>query len=250
MSATSHPNDALWDASAPLWLADAERWLRRIVEIPAALLVAAEVLILFIGICARSFHQPIIWSDELASILFLWLGMLGAVVAIQRGEHMRLTFLVSMFSRRTQVWCETLAVGGVFVLLALLMHAAYDYTQDQSFVEMPALGWPGTVRALAVPVGFALALLSCSLKLLRHGWGDVVGVGLLLVLIAAGFYTTAPYLAGIGNWALLVFFRGPAGGGVLAGVPIAFSFALATTSYLLTVTTTPSPSWSAAWTRV
>ncbi|WP_332117888.1 TRAP transporter large permease subunit [Azorhizobium caulinodans] len=239
MSTVSHSQDTGWEAAAPAWVADAERWLRRIVEIPAALLVAAEVLILFVGICARSFHRPIIWSDELASILFLWLGMLGAVVAIQRGEHMRLTFLVSMFSRRTQAWCETLAVGGVFVLLGLLMHAAYDYTLDQSFVEMPALGWSGMVRALAVPVGFTLALLSCSLKLLRHGWMDVIGVTLLLVLIAAGLHAAAPLLMGIGNWALLVFFVGLLGAGVLAGVPIAFTFALATTAYLLTVTTTP-----------
>ncbi len=241
MSAVSGSHGTVRAAAghAPAWVTDAERWLRHLVEIPAALLVAAEVLILFVGICARAFHQPIIWSDELASILFLWLGMLGAVVAIQRGEHMRLTFVVGMLSRRAQVWCETLAVGGVFVLLALLMHAAYDYTQDQSFVEMPALGWPGTVRALAVPVGFTLALLSCALKLARHGWTDVVSVALLLVLIAAVFYVAAPMLAGIGNWALVVFFIGLLGVGVLSGVPIAFSFALATTAYLLTVTTTP-----------
>jgi len=30
------------------------------------------------------FHQPLIWSDELASILFLWLAMLGAAVAFRR----------------------------------------------------------------------------------------------------------------------------------------------------------------------
>ena len=52
---------------------------------------------------------------------------------------------------RARAWCEALAVGTVFAFLALLMHAAYDYTEDQSFVETPALGWSGTVRALAVP---------------------------------------------------------------------------------------------------
>jgi TRAP-type C4-dicarboxylate transport system permease small subunit len=34
-------------------------------------------------------HRPLIWSDELASILFLWLAMLGAAVAFRRAEHMR-----------------------------------------------------------------------------------------------------------------------------------------------------------------
>ena len=221
------------------WVREAERWLRHLVEIPAALLVAAEVVILFAGICARTFHRPIIWSDELASILFLWLGMLGSVVAVQRGEHMRLTFVVGGLTPRLRAWCETLAIGAVFILFALLLHAAFDYHEDQEFVEMPALGWPGSVRALAVPVAFILALASCALKLLRHSWQDVAGVALVLCGVAAAFYIAMPMLTAMGNWALVVFFIGLLGVCVLSGVPIAFSFALATTAYLLTTTSTP-----------
>src|ERR1044071_3376716 len=66
--------------------------LGMLVEIPAALLVVAEIVILFAGVVARyGLHRPLIWSDELASILFLWLAMLGAVVAFRRTEHMRMT---------------------------------------------------------------------------------------------------------------------------------------------------------------
>ena len=46
--------------------------LAHMVEIPAALLVLAEIVVLFGGILARYvFHKPIVWSDELAGILFL-----------------------------------------------------------------------------------------------------------------------------------------------------------------------------------
>src|SRR5437868_14752323 len=63
-------------------------WLGMLVEIPAALLVVAEIVILFAGVVARyGLHQPLIWSDELASILFLWLAMLGAAVAFRRAEQ-------------------------------------------------------------------------------------------------------------------------------------------------------------------
>src|SRR5439155_8841110 len=72
-----------------------EGWLGRIVEVPVALLTAIEVLILLAGVISRYvFHRPFTWSDELASILFLWLAMLGAVVAFRRGEHMRMSTLV------------------------------------------------------------------------------------------------------------------------------------------------------------
>ena len=46
------------------------------------------------GMAGRVFHAPLIWTDELASVLFVWLSMLGSVVALQRGEHMRLATVV------------------------------------------------------------------------------------------------------------------------------------------------------------
>jgi len=80
----------------------AEQLLRLLVEIPAILVVVAEVVILFVGIVARAvFNSPIVWSDELASILFLWLAMLGTAIAVQRSNHMRLTFFVSLLFTRT-----------------------------------------------------------------------------------------------------------------------------------------------------
>ena len=81
-------------------------------EIPAALLVVAEIVVLFAGVVARYvLHKPLIWSDELASILFLWLAMLGAVVAFRRGEHMRMTALVGMVGPRARAFLDAVAVA-------------------------------------------------------------------------------------------------------------------------------------------
>ncbi|MDQ0474886.1 TRAP transporter large permease [Labrys wisconsinensis] len=217
-----------------------ERWLRWIVEIPAAIVVVAEVVILFVGIIARAvFRSPIIWSDELASVLFLWLAMLGSALAVQRASHMRLTFFVSKLPPRAQVWAGTLAAGAVAVFLAIVLHPALDYVQDQSYVETPALGWSGSVRALAIPVGCVLAFLSCCLRLLRHDPRDLVGVLLATLAIAGLAYACAPALTAMGQASLLVFFVGFLGLGVMAGIPIAFAFSLATAAYLLTTTSTP-----------
>ena len=87
--------DAGWRRSAAFGRLD---WLLAYVtEIPAAILVAVEILVLLAGVISRYvFNRPLTWSDELASILFLWLAMLGAVIALRRAEHMRLGFLVSL----------------------------------------------------------------------------------------------------------------------------------------------------------
>src|SRR5690242_1158133 len=68
-----------------------------LVEIPAALLVLAEIGVLLAGVISRYILEtPLVWSDELASILFLWLAMLGSVIALRRSEHMRMTAVVGM----------------------------------------------------------------------------------------------------------------------------------------------------------
>ncbi len=80
-------------------------------EWAVAALVVAEIVILFAGVVSRYvFQEPILWSDELASILFLWLAMLGAVVALRRGEHMRMTAIVGMVSPRWRAFLDVFAM--------------------------------------------------------------------------------------------------------------------------------------------
>src|SRR6185312_13494379 len=85
-----------------------------------AILVVAEIVILFAGVVSRYvFQQPILWSDELASILFLWLAMLGAVVALRRDEHMRMTAIVGMVTPLVRAFLDVLAIAAALVFLAL-----------------------------------------------------------------------------------------------------------------------------------
>ena len=51
----------------------------------AAILVVIDVGILGSGVFSRYvLHNALVWSDELATLLFLWLAMLGAVSAMRR----------------------------------------------------------------------------------------------------------------------------------------------------------------------
>ena len=217
-----------------------ERALRHLVEACAALLALAEIGILFLGVVARFvFHRPIVWTDELASILFLWLAMLGSVIALQRGQHMRLTAIVGGMAPRWGARAGALAVGASALFLLLILPHAIEYAQDEWFIETPALGWSNMVRAGAIPVGVALMLASCALHLLRGRLADILFVAAGLLLVGGALYLLGPALRGAGNWNLLLFFVLLLGAGVLLGVPIGFSFGIATLAYLATTTSTP-----------
>jgi tripartite ATP-independent transporter DctM subunit len=221
--------------------ASLEAWLGMLVEIPAAILVVAEIVILFAGVVARyGLRQPLIWSDELASILFLWLAMLGAAVAFRRSEHMRMTAVVASASPAVRAWLDVVATCAALAFLLLIAGPACEYAYEESFITTPALQIPNIWRAAALPAGTALMALFALLRLARVGdfklvLSAVLSVGFLMAL----FWLAQPWLRPLGNINLVIFFVGVAGFCVFAGVPIAFGFGLAIFGYLALTTRTP-----------
>jgi len=223
-------------------LQKAEQWLGSTVAAVAALLVVAEIVVLFSGVSARYlFHRPLIWSDELAGILFLWLAMLGAVTAFQRGEHMRMTAFVGMVRPRTRAFFDVLAISAPLVFLVLVLHPAYEFASDEAFVSTPALDISNLWRAAALPVGLGLMLLVALLRLLSfNDWRLSATAVALVAAVGVALYALSPVLVPLGNLNLLIFFVGLVAVMVFAAVPIAFAFGLATFAYITLTTSTPS----------
>jgi len=218
-----------------------ESFLGMLVEIPVALLVVAEIVILFAGVVARyGLHRPLIWSDELASILFLWLAMLGAAVAFRRSEHMRMTAIVASSKPAMRAYLDVVATCAALAFLLLIAWPAYEYAYEESFITTPALQIPNVWRAAALPVGIGLMALFALLRLARSGDIRVVLRAVLSVgLLIAAFWLAQPWLRPLGNINLIIFFVGVAGFCVFTGVPIAFGFGLAIFGYLALTTRTP-----------
>lgn len=222
-------------------LASVEHFLGMLVEIPAAMLVVAEIVILFAGVVSRYvLHSPLIWSDELASILFLWLAMLGSAVAFRRAEHMRMTAIVSMVRPAMWAYLDMVATCAALAFLLMIVWPSYEYAYEESFITTPALQISNSWRAAALPFGICLMGLFAFLRLLRAGdlW-MVLRAILSVAAIIAVFWLLKGTLKPLGNLNLVIFFVGVAGFCVFAGVPIAFGFGLATYGYLALTTRTP-----------
>ncbi|WP_271595749.1 TRAP transporter large permease [Bradyrhizobium sp. CCBAU 25360] len=248
MTGVSHPPhvNAGVAASAPhagrrSWVITANTVLGHVVAVPAALLVLAEIAVLSAGIVGRYvFHSPIIWSDELAGILFLWLAMFGSVIAFQRGEHMRMTAIVGVLSAEHRAFLDVVAAAASLAFLALVVWPAYEFAADEAFVTTPALEIVNSWRAAALPIGISLMLIAAVLRLMRIASPRSLLASLALVAgIIATFVLLAPVLKPLGNLNLLIFFVFVVGAMVFAAVPIAFAFGLATVGYLALTTSTP-----------
>jgi tripartite ATP-independent transporter DctM subunit len=190
---------------------------------------------------ARYFIQkPLVWSDELASILFLWLASLGAVVAFRRNEHMRMTAVVGMMAPNVRNILGAVSIAAVLAFLFLTIEPAFEFASEELSVTTPALELSNAWRAAALPVGLGLMALVGVIQLISlRNWALISnGVGTVIVASAV-LVALAPVLKGLGNLNLLIFFVGITGLLVFGGVPIAFAFGLATFAYLALTTRLP-----------
>jgi tripartite ATP-independent transporter DctM subunit len=211
------------------------------IGVPTAALVLLEILVLLGGVVSRyAFHHPVIWTDELASTLFLWLAMLGSAVALHRAEHMRMTAVVGMLSPPARRALEVVATVAALTFLVLILPSAYEFATDEIAVTTPAMQISDAWRAAALPVGFAIMIVIGVIRLVDAGnWRHVAGAAGVSAFIVGGLYLLQPVFEALGNLNLLIFFVGIVACLVFAGLPIAFAFGLATFGYQTLTTDIP-----------
>lgn len=239
MTTSSGPSPFGGQLPAPL--ARLEASVARLVEWLAGALVLAEVFVLLANVVARYvLNEPLTWSDELASMLFLWLSMLGAVLAFHRGQHMRMSALVNAARGSVRFRLEVGALVVCLLFVVLILPQAAHYALEEVAVVTPALEVSVAWRAAGLPIGLLLILFFGMMQLLRIGDRRQVAVILMLAIAMAGLsYLAKPFFLSLGNWNLVVFFVVLVAAGVLAGVPIAFVFGLAAISYVALGTNRP-----------
>ncbi len=217
------------------------KWLQLALEFSAAILIVAEIIVLSMGVFWRYvLHQPLTWSDELASILFLWLAMLGAVVAMMRHSHMRLTTLVDYFSPSLRQISDALVLVLSFIFSASLLVPAFLHMQDQWVILTPALEIPDGLRTAAVGFGLLVMTWHTFTQILLSQPRRATAIAIASsVLIVAMLWLTSPLLMVWGNANLVLFFVVIVALMVALGLPIAFAFGLSTIAYLVFSSSTP-----------
>jgi tripartite ATP-independent transporter DctM subunit len=214
-----------------------DRAIGVLLEASTAVLVAIEIVILFVGILARYvFHRPLVWSDELASILFLWLAVLGSALAFRRAENLRMTTFVNKLSLPAQRQFEAIALAASLAFLLMILPASLTHVELEHIVITPTLEVSMTWRTLAMPVGIGLMIVLALLRMIDQPRRDMLRALALVVAVCALLWLGKPLLLGLGKLNLVIFFLIVVPLTVFAGIPIAFSFGMATFGYLALAT--------------
>ena len=104
---------------------DIELMLKRIEFACGGMLLVAVVILVAVASVARAMGSPIIWSVEMAQLIFAWLCMLAADIAMQEDRHFGLQFLREILPERTSHWLEVINILVIIAFLVFLLNYAW-----------------------------------------------------------------------------------------------------------------------------
>lgn len=229
---------ATFDTLAPVRAGSA---LLMPIEALSAALALLIVVLLLVGVISRYvFSVPIVWIDEVVSISFLWVAMLGAVLAIDRNEHLRLNVFVERLPAGKKEFVQTLALMAVAAFLGGLLWPSVEYVQSEWMIRTAALDLPNGFRVSAISTGVALMLaLVLRSVVASSSWRNIALAAVVIALIGGACWLLSPALQKAGNWNIPIFLIGFVAACLIAGVPIAFCFGIGTLCFMGFGTTIP-----------
>jgi tripartite ATP-independent transporter DctM subunit len=203
-------------------------------EALCATLMVTIILLLLGGVIARYiFSRPVGWIDEAVSLSFIWVAMLGAVLAMHRNEHLRLTMFIDKLKGSTRELIHAFALVAISAFLIFLIGPAIEHVESEWIVNSPALEIPSGVRVSAIAAGLILMLMVIAAYALK----TVSKKSLALAVLGVGLFIAAcssfsANFAGLGLVNIGIFLCGLVALCLVAGVPIAFCFGIGVMSYL------------------
>lgn len=133
----------------------------------AKVLLAAIVVLVFFAALGRSFGYPLIWSIDVAQLLFIWVCFLGANRAMRLKAHIGVDLFVRKLPRTPRWFIE---IGLALLALAFLIALAVSGYRLTMLNWQRVYGDSGISYAwvtAAVPVGAALLAVTITINLVH-----------------------------------------------------------------------------------
>ena len=94
--------------------------VKKILDRALEVLVTVSMTVLVVDVVWQVFTRYILrdpsdWTEELATFLMIWVGLLGTSVALNRGAHLGIDYFTLKLSPRRRLWTELF----VFFCIAL-----------------------------------------------------------------------------------------------------------------------------------
>lgn len=139
--------------------------LRRIEFACASFLLCAVVALVGLAAITRATGMPIIWSVEIAQLLFLWLCIIAIDLGLQDERHFGLQIVQDHFPPNARKVVEIVNLLILIALLTFLVRYAWRNTIVMHTRLDGALQIPGSYYHSSMVVGFVLMIRTLLVRL-------------------------------------------------------------------------------------
>lgn len=105
-----------------------------------------------VGVITRFFGHPFDWTEELCTVLFVWLSFMGAGVAAQHRRHICVDYIVAKVSPAAARTVKIVTLVLVLVFLVILFVGAVKFLPTTVYAKTVALGIPRTVSYIPIAI--------------------------------------------------------------------------------------------------
>lgn len=126
------------------------RWLLILLLVAMACIVFANVVLRY------TTGDSIVWAEEVARHLMIWVTFLGAGLVLRFGGHVAIDNLHQAVSTRAARWLRTVVAVGIGVFCLVMTYFSVLYVWATRFQTTAATDIPISFIYLAMPLGFLL----------------------------------------------------------------------------------------------
>ena len=117
-------------------------------------------IILVMQITARQIlGTPLMWSEELSSLLFVYVGMLGISMGIRNQQHVLIDFLCSRFSPKMQRVAFTIVQIIIFISIIFMGYLGNSLYKKKWIFELVSLKISAGWMYIALPIVAVLMMI-------------------------------------------------------------------------------------------
>ena len=115
--------------------------------------------------------MPLVWSEEFARYIFVWISFIGAGYGVRQGAHISMEYFFNKFGPRMRKGVAISTNILSIAAFAYLIPTAIKFTLDQHPIASSAMDIPMSWLFAAVPIGCALVcfrLLVNTVQLVKN----------------------------------------------------------------------------------
>lgn len=139
------------------------KWLDEEFELAVcSILMVAMTLLIFIQVIMRYvFGSSLVWSEEMARYLFIWLIYLGISYGARVMKHIKIEAALGLFPKKLRPFVIILGDVLFFVFSVIIVYLAYGVVMQQIKLNQksPAMHIPMWFMYSAPMIGFALTAI-------------------------------------------------------------------------------------------